>query len=85
MANLLNKILSGARQYTILDFGMLKFALLFVGILIGIYFGKFLSEYLCIIWTLAIICYGYIIYSTLRRAFFNKKNKSLFKFCSAIF
>lgn len=74
MNNLLNKLMSGTKKYSVLDFGMLKFALLFVGILLGTYFWEFFSQYLCIIWILAIICYGYIIYSTLSKAFCNKKS-----------
>lgn len=73
MANLLNKLMSGAKQYSVLDFGMLKFALLFVGILLGTYFWEFFSQYLCVIWVLAVICYGYIIISTLKKAFCKRK------------
>lgn len=73
MANLLNKLMSGARQYSVLDFGMLKFALLFVGILLGTYFWEFFSQYICMMWILAVISYGYIIISTLRKAFCKRK------------
>lgn len=76
MANLLDKLMSGARQYSVLDFGMLKFALLFAGILLGTYFWEFFSQHLCVVWILAIICYGYIICSTLSKAFCRKKNES---------
>lgn len=69
MANLLNKLMSGARKYSVLDFGMLKFALLFAGILLGTYFWEFFSQHLCAIWILAVVCYGYIIISTLKKAF----------------
>lgn len=75
MANLLNKLMSGAGQYSVLDFGMLKFALLFVGILLGTYFGEFFSQYLSVVWILAVVCYGYIIISTLKKAFCNKSKK----------
>lgn len=74
MSNLLNKLMSGAKQYSVLDFGMLKFALLFVGILLGTYLGEFFSQYLCLIWILAVVCYVYIIISTLKKAFCKKKN-----------
>lgn len=73
MANLIEKLMSGTRRYSVLDFGMLKFALLFVGILLGTYFWEFFSEYLCVIWILAVVCYGYIIVSTLTKAFCKKK------------
>lgn len=73
MANLLNKLMSGARQYNVFDFGMLKLALLFVGILLGTYFSEFFSHYLSEVWIIAVVCYVYIIYSTLTKAFCKKK------------
>ncbi len=73
MANLLNKLMSGTKQYSVLDFGILKFTLLFIGILFGTYFWEFFSQHICIVWILAAVGYGYIIYSTLTKAFCRKK------------
>lgn len=78
MANFLEKIMTGAKQYSVFDFGMLKCALLFAGILLGTYFWEFFSQYLRIVWILAIVCYIYIIYSTLTKAF-SKKTKDKLK------
>lgn len=75
MVNLIEKLMSGARKYSVFDFGMLKFALLFAGILLGTYFWEFFSGYICVVWFLAIVSYGYIIYSTLTKAFCRKGDK----------
>lgn len=73
MKTLLNRLMSGTKQYTVFDFGMLKFALLFAGILLGTYFWELFSQYIYVVWIAAIVCYGYIVYSTLTKAFGGKK------------
>lgn len=73
MKNLLDKLMAGARQYSIVDFGLLKMALLCAGILLGTYFGDFFSQYLIAVWIVAILCYGHIIFSTLIKAFGNRE------------
>lgn len=77
MESLLKKLMAGTKHYSAFDFGMLKFALLFAGILLGTYFWKFFLEYLYVIWMLAVVCYGYIVYSTLTKAFCRKKEGTL--------
>ena len=72
MSTLLNFLMAGARRYSVVDFGMLKFALLFAGILLGTYFWEFFSEYLWLVWTLAAVSYGYIVAATLIKAFGTK-------------
>lgn len=67
---LLDRLMAGTHKYSVTDFGMLKFALAFVGILLGTYFADFFARYIVIVWVLAIFCYGWIIVSTLYKAGF---------------
>ena len=66
----LDKLMQGARMYSVFDFGMLKLALVFAGILIGAYFANFFVEYIVVVWILAGFCCGWIIIRTLIKAGF---------------
>lgn len=68
-SNFIQKLMNGAREYSVFDFGVLKFALLFVGMLLGVYFHEFLAGQLYVLWCLAIVTYVYIVLVTLKKAF----------------
>jgi hypothetical protein len=69
----ISKLMDAARQYTVWDFGMLKIALLFAGILLGTYFSNFFCQYINAIWIIAIAAYVFIIWSTIKKLCCKKK------------
>ncbi|WFD11600.1 hypothetical protein [Tepidibacter hydrothermalis] len=64
MKNLINKILNASRNYTILDYSLLKICLISLGILLGASFSQFFLNHLSIILTIFIVSYIWILYKT---------------------
>ena len=62
----IEKVYGTTKNYSMLDFGILKICLFSIGVLFGVYFIHFVSTYLILFWILAIITYLYIIYKTFR-------------------
>ncbi|MCX7614450.1 MAG: hypothetical protein N2Z65_01680 [Clostridiales bacterium] len=55
-------VLEKASRFTILDFAILKTALLSIGILFGAIFSKFFKRYQAFLWLIAACSYIYLIY-----------------------
>lgn len=64
MKNLINKLLSITKKYTVLDYGFLKITLISLGILIGTYFSNFFLNYTSLLWIIFLISCIFIIYRT---------------------
>mgnify|MGYP000876367172 FL=1 len=64
MKNLVNKLLSTTKKYTVLDYSFLKITLISLGILIGTYFSNFFLNYTSLLWIIFLISYIFIIYRT---------------------
>ncbi len=64
MKNLVNKLLSTTKKYTVLDYSFLKITLISLGILIGTYFSNFFLNYTSLLWIIFLISYMFIIYRT---------------------
>lgn len=64
MKNLIEKLLNAARKYNVWDYGWLKICLFSLGIIFGVYFNAFFSNYMPIIWAIFIVSYVWIFYKT---------------------
>lgn len=64
MKAFINQIMGAAGKYTVFDFACLKTALLFLGILIGVYFAEFFVNYTSYLWGIFIVSYVWIMYRT---------------------
>lgn len=64
MKNLVNKLLSTTKKYTVLDYSFLKITLISLGILIGTYLSNFFLNYTSLLWIIFLISYIFIIYRT---------------------
>jgi len=64
MRTLINRVLSSARKYTVTDYAFLKLTLVSCGVLLGVYFAKFLSSYTPLLWVIFIGSYLWIMYRT---------------------
>ena len=62
---MLGKMLLAAKGYTLLDWTMLKLALVSMGILLGLYLYPIFSCYTTVIWVVFAVCYLGIVYRTL--------------------
>ncbi len=67
MKEFINKTMQATRQYTILDFALLKNCLIAIGVILGVYIRGFLAKYIFIVWAAAIISYVWIMYKTFIR------------------
>ena len=65
MKKLINKLLGAAKNYTVLDYSLLKISLISLGILIGTYFSNFFSNYTSLLWIIFLVSYIWIIYRTI--------------------
>ena len=61
MKNLVNKLLSTTKKYTVLDYSFLKITFISLGILIGTYFSNFFLNYTSLLWIIFLISYIFII------------------------
>jgi hypothetical protein len=56
--------MQATKQYTTLDFALLKICLVTIGILLGVYLTVFFTKYILVVWVAAIISYVWIMYKT---------------------
>ncbi|NLD22340.1 MAG: hypothetical protein GX664_07725 [Bacteroidales bacterium] len=68
MKCLIEKFLSGARNYGVMDFGMLKISMILIGIIVGAYFSEFFLSYKTILWIVAIACCLSILAITIKKS-----------------
>lgn len=61
-ASLIHKIVEIVRNFSILDFTMLKTELLSVGILIGFCISPFIMNIIWLVWIIFVASYGYMFY-----------------------
>ena len=73
MSNFFNNMVNTGRKFTAIDFAIFKICLLAVGALLGVYFTTFLSEYLSIIWIVAITTYVAIMVQVVR--YYRKRDR----------
>jgi len=52
--------MAGTKNYTVLDYGCLKLALLSLGILLGCYFADFFRPYTTVLWIVYILTFAWI-------------------------
>jgi len=64
MREFINNMMQATKQYTTLDFALLKICLVAIGILLGVYLTVFFAKYILIVWVAAIISYVWIMYKT---------------------
>lgn len=64
MTTFIQKALKSTQRYTIMDFALLKIALVSVGILLGAYFADFFLNYTTLIWGIYILSFLWILYKT---------------------
>lgn len=64
MTTFIQKALKSTQRYTIMDFALLKIALVSVGILLGAYFADFFLNYTILIWVIYILSFLWILYKT---------------------
>ena len=66
MKKLMKALIVSADEYSVMDFGALKIAMLALGLIIGISFAKCLYSWLPLIWIIFATTYIYIIIRTLK-------------------
>ncbi|MEL7647880.1 MAG: hypothetical protein AAGU76_07290 [Sedimentibacter sp.] len=64
MRKLIKRVMNSTREYTVVDFGILKVSLMCFGILLGAYFSDFFLTKIVIVWILYILTFALIIYKT---------------------
>lgn len=64
MGNFIQRVMKAASQYTVMDFGCLKMAVLCAGILLGTYFPVFFSGYTTLLWIILIFSWLWIMART---------------------
>lgn len=65
MPKLLKALMVVADEYSVVDFGALKIAMMMLGLILGIYFSTYLVRWMPLIVVIFIITYVYIVVRTL--------------------
>ena len=61
MKALFEKINQITNHFSVLDIGVLKFCLLALGILLGVYFSSFFENLIIILWVIFVLTWLYIV------------------------
>lgn len=64
MRKLIKRALNSAKEYSVLDFGILKVSLICLGILLGAYFSDFFLSRILFVWILYLGTFALILYKT---------------------
>ena len=64
MKNFANRLWATTKKYTVWDFGFIKFYMVSLGIIIGVYFYTLCSAYLPIFWVTFLASLIWLVYKT---------------------